>query len=84
VQHCYKPTPSHRLETIAPRKWSLLSPGRVLVNVDAALFDDLQHMAAGMVVRDHLGLYLLTASELFPSFTSPELAELSHSGVLSP
>jgi hypothetical protein len=32
-------------------------------------------MAAGMVVRDHLGHCLIGASELFLSFTSPELAE---------
>jgi hypothetical protein len=47
----------------------------VLANVDAALFDDLHRMAAGVVVRDHQGHCLLAASEPLPGFTSPELAE---------
>jgi hypothetical protein len=40
VHHCYHPKPIHSRETTAPRKWSPPPPGRVLVNVDAALFDN--------------------------------------------
>jgi hypothetical protein len=50
-------------------------PGVVLVNVDAALFNDLRRMAAGMVIRDHVGRCLLAASEPLVGYTSPELAE---------
>jgi hypothetical protein len=56
-------------------KWDPPPLGKVLVNVDAALFDDLHRMAAGVVIRDHKGHCLLDASEPLPSFTSPELAE---------
>jgi hypothetical protein len=45
VLHCYKSTPVNRRETWVPRKWSPPPPGVVLVNVDAALFNNLQRMA---------------------------------------
>ena len=57
------------------RRWSPPPPDEVLINVDAALFDNLQRMAAGVVVHDHLGQCLLAASEPLSGFTSPELAE---------
>jgi hypothetical protein len=75
VQHCFKPEPDKRRETLAPRKWSPPPPDRVLVNVDAALFEDIQRMASGVVIRDHLGHCLLAASEPLLGFTSPEVAE---------
>jgi hypothetical protein len=75
VQHCYKPASDHRRETSVPRKWSPPPPGVVLVNVDAALFDNLHRMAVGVVMRDHTGQCLLAASEPLVGYSSPELAE---------
>jgi hypothetical protein len=75
VLHCYKSTSVNRRETWVPCKWSPPLPGVVLVNVDAALFDNLQRMASGVVICDHNGVCLLAASEPLPNYTSPESAE---------
>jgi hypothetical protein len=75
VHHCYKPKPEYRRETSTPYKWSPPPPGEVLVNVDAALFEDRRCMAMGAVFRDHNGRCLASASLPLPGFTPPELAE---------
>jgi hypothetical protein len=46
VQHCYKPNLDHRHETLVPRKWSPPPPEVVLVNVDAALCNNLHRTTA--------------------------------------
>lgn len=46
----------------------------VLVNVDAALFDNIQRMSVGLEIRNHLGQCLLAACEPLKGFSSPELA----------
>uniref|UniRef100_A0ACD5Y4F7 Uncharacterized protein n=1 Tax=Avena sativa TaxID=4498 RepID=A0ACD5Y4F7_AVESA len=74
-QNCFKPTPVTRRVTTQPQKWSPPPPGKVLVNVDPALFADRRCMAMGAVLRDHNGSFILAASEPLVGFSTPELAE---------
>jgi hypothetical protein len=45
------------------------------VNVDAALFPDLNRMAMGAIFRDNLGNCVLSMSEPLQGFMAPEMAE---------
>jgi hypothetical protein len=76
IQNCYKKKPANqRRETRPVIKWSPPPRGEYLINVDAALFDDLKCMAMGMVVLDHSGVCKLVASERLQGFAGPEYAE---------
>jgi ribonuclease HI len=76
IENCYKRKPfDHRREPKVVLKWSPPPSGEFLINVDAALFEDLGRMSMGMVVRDHEGKCLAAASVPLQGFSSPELAE---------
>ena len=40
VQHCFKASPGNRRVSNEPEKWTPPPPGEIMVNVDAALFED--------------------------------------------
>jgi hypothetical protein len=76
IQNCYKKKPANqRRETRPAIKWSLPSRGEYLINVIAALFNDLKSMAMGMVILDHSGECKLVASEPLQGFADPECME---------
>jgi hypothetical protein len=76
ILNCYKKKPANqRRETRPVVKWSPPPRGEYLINVDAALFDDLKRMAMGMVVLDHSGECKRAASERLQGFADPECAE---------
>jgi hypothetical protein len=64
-----------RHESSTHFKWSPPPPGEVLVNCDAALFDDRRNMAMGMVIRDDSGDCLVSASLPLQGFTSPKITK---------
>uniref|UniRef100_A0ACD5VPV2 Uncharacterized protein n=1 Tax=Avena sativa TaxID=4498 RepID=A0ACD5VPV2_AVESA len=74
--HLYKPTPSHGRETTASiLKWSPPPAGTVMVNVDAAMFNQSRRMGVGVVIRDHTGKCLAACSEHHEEVATPEIAE---------
>jgi ribonuclease HI len=75
IHHCFKQQPGNRRESSTQLRWSPPPPGEVLVNTDAALFDDRRSMAMGMVIRDNSGVCLASASLPLQGYTSPEMAE---------
>jgi hypothetical protein len=75
IQNCYTTKPSSRRETSQAPRWSPPPSGFILVNSDAALFEDRQRMAMGAVIRDSAGGCLAAASLPLQGFTTPEIAE---------
>jgi hypothetical protein len=76
IQNCYKKKPANqRRETRPAIKWSPPPTGEYIINVDAALFDDLKSMAMGMVILNHSGECKLVASEPLRGFADLECAE---------
>jgi ribonuclease HI len=74
-QHLYKPKPFYRREPSVTQKWVPPPMGSVLVNVDAAVFASSRRMGAGIVVRDHAGLFITACGDSQQEVTSPEMAE---------
>lgn len=56
-------------------QWQPPSLNRVKVNVDVALFDDLNRYSHALVVRDHNGTLVEASSKCCPGLVSPEIAE---------
>jgi hypothetical protein len=56
-------------------RWTPPPPGWICINVDAALFPNDLRMGCGVVLRDHHGGFILSASEGLNCFPAPELAE---------
>jgi hypothetical protein len=46
-----------------------------MVNVDATLFASTRQMGAGIVIRDHNGVFLAACGERIDEVITPELAE---------
>jgi ribonuclease HI len=61
-------------EPVRPR-WVPLQEGVICINVDAALFPDAQRRGCGIVLRDHVGRFILSVSEGAEGTPSPEMAE---------
>jgi hypothetical protein len=59
--------------TMVPR-WIPPPAGWICVNVDAALFPAERRMGWGAVFRDHKGAFILSCSEGFTGFPTPEMA----------
>jgi hypothetical protein len=73
--HLYKPQANHSRESSSVAKWIPPPEGKVLVNVDAAIFTSSKQMGAGIVIRDHMGLCLAACGERSDNVTMPEMAE---------
>ena len=64
--HLYNKESVHRcVSSSLSRKWMPSAEGSMLVNVDAAIFASTRHMGAGVVIRDHLGSFLVACRERF-------------------
>jgi hypothetical protein len=75
-EHLFKPSPVHRCESSSPaNRWTPPPPGTVLINSDAALFEDTKSMGAGVVIRDHRGQCIGACRQHLQGFSSPEFAE---------
>jgi ribonuclease HI len=75
ILHCFKAKPSIRRESKDLAKWTPPPPGFMIVNVDAALFPDLNRMSMGAIFRDHRGSCVISMSEPLQGFSTPEMAE---------
>ncbi|KAK1646654.1 hypothetical protein QYE76_064459 [Lolium multiflorum] len=73
-----------RRETSAAVSWSPPMEGKLMINVDAALFKTSQSMGMGFLVRGHSGDCMLARCDKISNVTSPEMAEaLAVRGALS-
>jgi ribonuclease HI len=73
-----------RRETSAAVSWSPPMEGKLMINVDAALFKTSQSMGMGFLVRGHSGDCMLARCDKISNITSPEMAEaLAVRGALS-
>jgi ribonuclease HI len=77
LQHLFKHPASHSRETTTGRVpvWSPAPEGVAVLNVDAALFSSTSTMGVGVVIRDHIGVFLSAFSQVRHEVTSPEIAE---------
>jgi hypothetical protein len=76
LKNLYKSVPAYRCESSSPKaKWAPPPEGTVLVNVDAAIFATSRRMGAGIVARDHDGLFLAACGERYDEVVVPEIAE---------
>jgi ribonuclease HI len=77
LQHLFKHPASHSRETTTGRVpvWSPAPEGVAVINVDAALFLSTSTMGVGVVIRDHIGVFLSAFSQVRHEVTSPEIAE---------
>jgi hypothetical protein len=75
LHNCFQTKPGTRRESSKPSKWTPPPQGKILVNVDAALFPDHWRMSAGPVFHDHNGECILAMSEPLVGFTTLELAK---------
>uniref|UniRef100_A0ACD5ZWQ4 Uncharacterized protein n=1 Tax=Avena sativa TaxID=4498 RepID=A0ACD5ZWQ4_AVESA len=74
-EHLLKCSPVTRRESNAPPKWTPPPPGVLLLNVDAAIFEAVGLMGAGMVVRDSMGIFVMACRFQMQGVVSPEHAE---------
>jgi hypothetical protein len=76
LKNLYKSVPAYRCESSSPKaKWAPPPEGTVLVNVDSAIFATSRRMGAGIVARDHDGLFLAACGERYDEVVVPEIAE---------
>jgi hypothetical protein len=76
IKYLYRLTVSARASVSAVRpRWIPSPEGMICINVDAALFPEDHRMGGGIVLRDHMGRFILSVSEGFNVFPAPELAE---------
>jgi hypothetical protein len=76
LNNLYKPAPANRCESSSSRaKWIPPPEGTVLVNVDAALFTTSDRMGAGVVIRDHDGMFIAACGERYDNVVAPETVE---------
>ncbi|XP_071680384.1 uncharacterized protein [Lolium perenne] len=74
--HLIKHRTNHRREATAPTpSWSPPLEGRIVINVDAALFSASSRTGVGVVVRNHKGEFLAAHSQLLDETMTPEIAE---------
>jgi hypothetical protein len=70
--HLLKEPSVNRRESKAPSMWTPPPPGVFLVNADAAIFEDVGKMGAGVVVRDHVGTCVAACRHNMPGLALPE------------
>jgi hypothetical protein len=74
--HLYKQKTDKRCVSVPVRlKWTPPPPGSVLVNSDAAIFKESAGMAAGVIIRDHLGTCIAACRQYINNLPSPEYGE---------
>ncbi|WVZ85884.1 hypothetical protein U9M48_032742, partial [Paspalum notatum var. saurae] len=64
-----------RCDSLKPKRWDPPPEGWVMVNVDAAVFQKLNRMGLGIVIRNHKGDFLAAYRQGIDKITNPELAE---------
>jgi ribonuclease HI len=76
MEHTFKPANSNRRESNRSfPKWIPPPEGKVMLNVDAAIFAHSRCMGAGFILRNDRGQVLLAGSRRFAHIQDPELAE---------
>uniref|UniRef100_A0A8I6Z480 RNase H type-1 domain-containing protein n=1 Tax=Hordeum vulgare subsp. vulgare TaxID=112509 RepID=A0A8I6Z480_HORVV len=75
VEHLFISSTNHRREPSPTTSWVPPPVGRVMINVDAALFSHDRSMGAGVVMRDHSGSCITCYGTGVPNVILPELAE---------
>jgi hypothetical protein len=75
-QHLFKPASSQRcVSTPAASSWTPPPPGTVLVTSDAATFRAAGGISAGVLGRDHSGVFLAACRQFYEGLQTPEYAE---------
>jgi hypothetical protein len=73
--HHFHSFSSKRCETTKSFHWTPPPEGWVMINVDAAIFEGVNQMGLGLVIRNHNGEFIAAVRQGFGGITNPELAE---------
>jgi hypothetical protein len=70
--HCFKSFSFNRCESTRPGNWNPPSEDWIMINVDAAIFEDSNQMGMGMglVIRNHNGGFIATVRHGIENITN--------------
>jgi hypothetical protein len=78
--HCFKFSFSNRCESTRQSNWNPPPEGWIMINVDAAIFEDSNWMGLdlglGLVIRNHKGDFIVAIRQGIEKITNSELAEM--------